>query len=66
MKTPKLKSCPFCHEKEAGPIAIIEEVYVVLCGACYCQGPLGFTESEAIAAWNHRAELRYPVKGKEK
>jgi Lar family restriction alleviation protein len=55
MKEPKLKPCPFCHEREAAPIAIIEKVYVVLCGACFCQGPIGENEDEAVASWNRRA-----------
>jgi len=71
IKTRTLKPCPFHVRKKA--IGIIEILpiffqkrgYAVAC-VCGARGPRRETRVGAIAAWNRRAELRYPVKGKGK
>ena len=53
-----LKPCPFCGGEAKVfhySSAIRDEVWRVVCDRPFCaQGPDGYTEAEAIAAWNTR------------
>lgn len=54
----ELRECPFC----TGTLALImdprfhshEDNYYMECQYCYCHGPVGTTEQEAIELWNQR------------
>lgn len=51
----KPSPCPFCCSHRIITIRD-EENWYVRCRSCHCEGPLEPSESEAIAAWNRRAE----------
>ena len=56
----ELKPCPFCGGEARVfhfSSAIRDEVWRAVCDKLFCaQGPDGYTEAEAIAAWNTRVE----------
>ena len=51
----ELKPCPFCGCEAVTTTSILDEHYVI-CTNCTCAGPGGWSEQEAIEAWNRRAE----------
>ena len=55
----ELKPCPFCGGEAKVfhySSAILDEVWRVVCDSPFCaQGPDGYTEAEAVDAWNTRA-----------
>lgn len=61
----ELKPCPFCGgedlEIDHAPTYDVRhpDVYEVHCVECGGRGGEGWTEAEAIAAWNTRAEMGY-------
>lgn len=59
-RTTELLPCPFCGGEARifhFSSAIRDEVWRAVCDKPFCaQGPDGYTEAEAIAAWNTRAE----------
>lgn len=52
--------CPFCGKKH--PYGVEQEInfdqYYVWCDGCETTGPRANTPTEAIKAWNRRAEER--------
>ena len=58
--TDNLLPCPFCGGEAKVfhySSAIRDEVWRVVCDRPFCaQGPDGYTEAEAVSAWNTRAE----------
>lgn len=55
----KLKPCPFCGGKAYRKINYDfdgKEIYNVCCENCNARTEYGYSEQEAIEAWNRRAE----------
>jgi len=54
---PKLLPCPFCGVTDTiilnGPVE--DDWCAVSCDKCHARGPINYTDSHAIAAWNTRA-----------
>ena len=49
----ELKPCPFCKSTN---VSVNILIWRVSCHNCHSIGPVGETQSDAIAAWNKRAE----------
>ena len=54
--TETLKPCPFCGSKATEWVDDDYSNYWVQCTNCFAQSDEFFTKSEAVAAWNARAE----------
>ena len=53
----ELKPCPFCGKKDVRLGGIDNKVRFAIwveCKNCECQGPVYFTQEQAIDAWNRR------------
>ena len=57
-ETPALKPCPFCEQNGDNlrpQDSDSHELHWIFCLRCECEGPVGNTPAEAIAAWNKRS-----------